>query len=80
MRVSVRSLIDALNYYPKGHQPSTETLILISPKDPYRITVYYQSVDTTMAEILSRFGENDRHILCALADVMFSSDPKTESY
>ena len=33
-----------------------------------------------MAEIQSRFAENDQQILCALADMVFSNIPKTESY
>ena len=47
----------------------------ISPKDHYRFAAYYESVDTAMAEIKSRFAENDQHILCALADVVFSNNP-----
>ena len=41
-------------------------------EDHFRITCYYNKV---VAEMRSRFEGNDQKVLCALADVLFSSSP-----
>ena len=44
-------------------------------EDHFRITCYYASLDKVVAEMRSRFEGNDQKVLCALADVVFSSSP-----
>ena len=41
----------------------------------YRTTCYYTSIDKVVAEMRARFEGNDQDVLCALADVVFSSSP-----
>lgn len=44
-------------------------------EDHYRTTCYYTSIDKVVAEMRARFEGNDQDVLCALADVVFSSSP-----
>ena len=49
-------------------------------EDHFRITCYYASLDKVVAEMRSRFEGNDQKVLCALADVLFSSSPTNCKY
>ena len=44
-------------------------------KDRFRITVYYTTIDKVVSELQSRFEGNDREVLCAVGEIVFSHSP-----
>ena len=62
-----------------GETGAAEPAVL-TEKDHYRVTGYYQSMDLVIAELNSRFDKNEQDVLCALGDVVLSKSPGKTSY
>ena len=54
--------------------------IVPEAKDRYRIDTYYMSLDLVVAELESRFLENDLELLVNISNVILNPNPKKEAY
>ena len=49
------------------------------PEDYHRVNTYYASLDKVLAEIETRFNDNDQDILCTLGDTTLNESPTSDS-